>query len=289
MAAILHQPPVCWISLRETIPRALLWEIRRRYGQEFNFDDILPNINCFHGQTPQRELEYVRRLGRCYSSEPETLELLQLILTEALRIPSDCTRRLRRDQAHCLYFFTNFRVIQVYCAHSVVEELAVKSLISKDRLFRRYQVENKVEEQSYGQFTEPYFARTRKYLAWETVFPDGIDMEALSPRDTNAHIRVKQAAQKAKPAPAKLGGKEKDHPPPPPSEVREPPSSDRRDGAIYKTGRCLGKGGFAICYEGQLVGTRQRYALKIVKSYMPQKKMEQKVCFKAILIHESLT
>lgn len=52
--------------------------------------------------------------------------------------------------------------------------------------------------------------------------------------------------------------------------------SDRKNGAVYKTGKCLGKGGFAICYEGQLAGTKHRYALKIVKSKMPQKKMEQK-------------
>ncbi|PBP19576.1 cell cycle serine/threonine-protein kinase CDC5/MSD2 [Diplocarpon rosae] len=101
-------------------------------------------------------------------------------------------------------------------------------------------------------------------------------MEALSPRDANVHIRVKPPVSKARQPPPKLANKEKDHPPPPPEDVREPPSSDRPDGAIYKTGKCLGKGGFAICYEGQLVGTKRRYALKIVKSHMPQKKMEQK-------------
>jgi hypothetical protein len=40
----------------------------------------------------------------------------------------------------------------------------------------------------------------------------------------------------------------------------------------------LGKGGFAICYEGQLLGKKKKYALKIVKSKMPTK-MEQKVSF----------
>jgi len=107
-------------------------------------------------------------------------------------------------------------------------------------------------------------------------------MEALSARDVNAEIRAKQtAAPKAKPATkstAKLTSKEKDHPPPPPPDVLEPQSYDRPNGAIYKTGKCLGKGGFAICHEGQLAGTRKKYALKIVKSHMPQKKMEQKVC-----------
>jgi hypothetical protein len=100
---------------------------------------------------------------------------------------------------------------------------------------------------------------------------------ALSPLDINANLKVRQPIPKPKaPAPKSLS-REKDHPPPPPSEVREPPSSDRKHGAVYKTGKLLGKGGFAICHEGVLAGTRQKYALKIVKSVMPQKKMEQKV------------
>jgi serine/threonine protein kinase len=102
-------------------------------------------------------------------------------------------------------------------------------------------------------------------------------MEALSPRDANANLRVKQAPAKSKNAPAKLLQKEKDHPSPPPENVQEPPSSDRLEGTTYRTGRLLGKGGFAICYEGEHIETKQKYALKIVKSYMPQKKMEQKV------------
>jgi hypothetical protein len=117
----------------------------------------------------------------------------------------------------------------------------------------------------------------RGYLVCETIYPEGIDMEALSPRDINAHIRVKPASSKQKTAPVKLSQKEKDLPPPPPEEVREPPSSDRKNGAVYKTGRCLGQGGFAICYEALLSGTKQKYALKIVKSAMPVEKMRQKV------------
>jgi serine/threonine protein kinase len=41
-------------------------------------------------------------------------------------------------------------------------------------------------------------------------------------------------------------------------------------------GKLLGKGGFAIAYSGLHVATKQKYALKIVKSKMPPK-MEQKV------------
>jgi len=70
--------------------------------------------------------------------------------------------------------------------------------------------------------------------------------------------------------------KEKEHPPPPPPEVYEPPCSDRKDGATYQIGRLLGKGGFAVCYDGKLASTGERFALKIVKSQMPSK-MEQKV------------
>ena len=102
-------------------------------------------------------------------------------------------------------------------------------------------------------------------------------MEALSEKDVNARAQVKQAMQKPKAAPAKALTREKDHPPTPPSEILEPSSSDRPSGSIYYTGRLLGKGGFAICHEAQLSGTRMKYALKVVKSRMPQKKMEQKV------------
>ena len=101
-------------------------------------------------------------------------------------------------------------------------------------------------------------------------------MEALSPRDANQHLR-KQPVTKPKAAAAKPMSKEKDHPPPPPPAVIEPVSLDRKDGAVYRTGKLLGKGGFAICYEARLAGTKQLYALKVVKSHMPQKKMEQKV------------
>ena len=47
-------------------------------------------------------------------------------------------------------------------------------------------------------------------------------------------------------------------------------------------GKELGKGGFAICYEGTLVGQKRgtkagKFALKIVKAKMALKKMEEKV------------
>lgn len=105
----------------------------------------------------------------------------------------------------------------------------------------------------------------------------GVDLEALSPRDANAQRAPKVTDIKTKTAAQLKAAKEKEHPPPPPTEVPEPPSTDRPDGATYQVGKLLGKGGFAVCYSGQLLPTKQRFALKIVKSHMPPK-MEQKVC-----------
>lgn len=111
-------------------------------------------------------------------------------------------------------------------------------------------------------------------------------MAALSPLDINVNLKSKATAMIGKPEKPALkpaapkqakSSREKDHPPPPPHHVIEPPSKGHPDGAKYETGRLLGKGGFAICHEARLKGTSEIYALKIVKSQMPQKKMEQKV------------
>ncbi|EEA23419.1 Cell cycle serine/threonine-protein kinase cdc5/MSD2 [Talaromyces marneffei ATCC 18224] len=104
-------------------------------------------------------------------------------------------------------------------------------------------------------------------------------MEALSPRSTNlplqnkpsaAHKKVDRhappAAAAAKAAPSKI------HAPPPPSIVREP----GEDGEEYSTGLFLGKGGFAVCYEGKLARNGRVFALKVVRSEMTQKKMAEK-------------
>lgn len=100
-------------------------------------------------------------------------------------------------------------------------------------------------------------------------------MDALSPRDVNAQARPRAHVLKSKAAAGLKASKDKDHPPPPPNHVNEPPSSDRKEGAIYQVGKPLGKGGFAICYDGKLIGSSKRYALKIVKAQMASK-MEQK-------------
>lgn len=83
-------------------------------------------------------------------------------------------------------------------------------------------------------------------------------------------------------AAAKSMTREKDHPPAPPPLVNEPDEPDGRKGAEYVIGKYLGKGGFAICYEGELKSDHSelcagRYALKIVKSVMPQPRLAEKV------------
>ncbi|KAM7196110.1 cell cycle serine/threonine-protein kinase CDC5/MSD2 [Naviculisporaceae sp. PSN 640] len=103
----------------------------------------------------------------------------------------------------------------------------------------------------------------------------GVDMEALSPRDANAQRAPRVNELKTKAVAQLKTSKDKEHPPPPPNNVIEPSSSDRKEGAVYQVGKLLGKGGFAICYDGKLAGTNKRYALKIVKCSMPTK-MEQK-------------
>lgn len=114
-------------------------------------------------------------------------------------------------------------------------------------------------------------------MAQRLTVRGGVDLDALSPRDANAQRLPKVTEIKTKTAAQLKAAKDKEHPPPPPPEVNEPPSADRPDGAVYQVGKLLGKGGFAICHSGYLLPSRQKYALKIVKSRMPPK-MEQKVC-----------
>lgn len=106
-------------------------------------------------------------------------------------------------------------------------------------------------------------------------------MEALSPRSTNLPIKKKESEtrQKVDPnapaaAPAQKPAPSKVHAPPPPPIVTEP----GEDGERYSTGQFLGKGGFAVCYEGKLLRNGRVFAMKVVKSEMHQKKMAEKVC-----------
>ncbi|RAL07272.1 CDC5/polo family serine/threonine-protein kinase [Aspergillus homomorphus CBS 101889] len=104
-------------------------------------------------------------------------------------------------------------------------------------------------------------------------------MEALSPRSTNQVIKPKVSMERkvldknaAAAAAAQKASSSKNHAPPPPSLVVEP----EEDGEQYSTGGFLGKGGFAICYEGTLLRNGRVFAMKVVRSEMAQKKMQEK-------------
>ncbi|KAF6840045.1 plk plk-unclassified protein kinase [Colletotrichum plurivorum] len=113
-------------------------------------------------------------------------------------------------------------------------------------------------------------------MAHRLVAKGGVDLEALSPRDANAQRMPKAVEMKTtKPVAQLKAAKDKEPPPQPPAVVDEPPSNDRPNGALYQVGRMLGKGGFAVCYQGYLMPERKKYALKIVRSQMPSK-MQQK-------------
>ncbi|KAF5864236.1 Cell cycle serine/threonine-protein kinase cdc5/MSD2 [Aspergillus alliaceus] len=103
-------------------------------------------------------------------------------------------------------------------------------------------------------------------------------MEALSPRSTNQVIKPKPMERKvldrnaAAAAAAQKAASSKNHAPPPPSMIAEP----EEDGERYSTGAFLGKGGFAICYEGTLLRNNRVFAMKVVRSEMAQRKMQEK-------------
>ena len=106
--------------------------------------------------------------------------------------------------------------------------------------------------------------------------------EPLSPRAVNR--------QSKQPPPVKIdtANKDKNHAPPPPKVVAEPGGEL---GVKYETGKLLGRGGFAVCYEGTIMGHKYgknlpKFALKIVKAKMGMKKMEEKVrLFRLVLNH----
>lgn len=107
-------------------------------------------------------------------------------------------------------------------------------------------------------------------------------MEALSPLSTNLPVKPKANVNRVKPdqeaaaaaaAQKAAPPKHQHHARPPPPVVTEP----GEDGERYATGPFLGKGGFAICYEGKLLRNGRVFAMKVVKSEMNQRKMEEKV------------
>ncbi|KAL2041555.1 hypothetical protein N7G274_005937 [Stereocaulon virgatum] len=113
-------------------------------------------------------------------------------------------------------------------------------------------------------------------------------MEALSPRSANIQVKPRLMKQKElveeedkKADAAKKALKEKEYAPVPPEWVLQPPIAKGGLAEKFRTGRCIGKGGFAMCYEGELRSKQQGmnktiFALKVVKAKMSQKKMEEK-------------
>ncbi|PLN82801.1 serine/threonine protein kinase [Aspergillus taichungensis] len=104
-------------------------------------------------------------------------------------------------------------------------------------------------------------------------------MEALSPRSTNQMLKPKVPMERkvldrnaAAASAAQKAASSKNHAPPPPPIVSEP----LEDGERYRTGQFLGKGGFAVCYEGTLQRNGRVFAMKVVRSEMTQKKMQEK-------------
>lgn len=118
-------------------------------------------------------------------------------------------------------------------------------------------------------------------LARETPRTNQTKMEALSPRSTNQLIKPKPNTERKKtekyaatsPEKKTSSSTSKNHADPPPSVVAEPEDG----GEKYSMGAFLGKGGFAVCYEGTLSRNGRMFAMKVVRSHMPQKKMEEKV------------
>ncbi len=106
-------------------------------------------------------------------------------------------------------------------------------------------------------------------------------MEALSPRSTNVKLRPLKMGINAGKEPvetkAEVKKPAKEHAPPPPAEVMEPFQDDGAHTTTYRSGKLLGKGGFAVCYEGRNAKSSQVFALKVVKSKMSQQRMAEKV------------
>ncbi|KAK6383940.1 Cell cycle serine/threonine-protein kinase cdc5/MSD2 [Exophiala oligosperma] len=106
-------------------------------------------------------------------------------------------------------------------------------------------------------------------------------MDVLSPRPVNLPMQpppLPKAMKKPRPE-LKARPEEKPSNPDriddkwrPPASITEPGSSPE----TYSMGRKLGKGGFAVCFEGRSKRTAEIFALKVVKAKVEQKKMLEK-------------
>lgn len=96
-----------------------------------------------------------------------------------------------------------------------------------------------------------------------------------------AAIKRTKTTSRTKPAESAINPDKIDENWQPPGELTEPGP----DGDTYSTGNKLGRGGFAVCFEGRSKRTGATFALKVVKSYVSQKKQLDKVVH-PLLAHE---
>jgi serine/threonine protein kinase len=104
-------------------------------------------------------------------------------------------------------------------------------------------------------------------------------LEALSPRSANLPMKPPAAIKKpkldtrTKPASSVINPDKIEEKWRPAPVIKEPGP----DGDAYLTGKKLGRGGFAVCFEGRSERTKEIFALKVVKSQVEQKKQLEKV------------
>ena len=152
-------------------------------------------------------------------------------------------------------------------------------------------IQNSIE--STEDALEPVFETALSTIPTTPIMATPLSPRSVNIRPTLAPVKSYASTQRQKPstsdpktlstAVSKKTEKAKDHAPPPPQFVIQPPGPNGIKSEKYETGRELGKGGFAICYEAKLVGKKHGtdpkiVALKIVKAKMGIKKMEEKVC-----------
>lgn len=108
-----------------------------------------------------------------------------------------------------------------------------------------------------------------------------MEVQVLSPRSANVPVKARSEMQKVAKNVQQLPAKKDDKPTNPdriddkwrpPVSVTEPGSSPQ----TYAVGKKLGKGGFAVCFEGRTQSSDEVFALKVVKAKVEQKKMMEK-------------
>ena len=114
-----------------------------------------------------------------------------------------------------------------------------------------------------------------------------IQYKAKPPKQHDAKDMVDEDAKRIEAA--KKAAKDKEYALVPPEWVVQPPLSHGRLAEKYRTGKLLGKGGFAMAYEGELRNKnsemdRRVFALKVVPAKMSQRKMEDKVPTSQLLL-----